>query len=165
MPTTAEANKDMCAHCFDVLLAHFGQCPEPSFPFDANIQCPLFVTLNILRRNEKRLRGCIGTLSERPLTDLNYFVISSAFRDKRFSPLEVHELTNLIISVSLLINYEPGEHYLDWEVKISPLSCLSQDLFYFFPSLPFFVLPPGGKTRSHHRIRSRWQNLFRHLSP
>lgn len=119
MTTLVEATADMCAYCFDVLLAQFGQDNSTPLhqPFDGNLVCPMFVTLNIIKRNQKQLRGCIGTLSARPLSDLNYFVHSSAFRDKRFSPLEFHELTNLSISVSLLVNYEQGANYLDWEVS------------------------------------------------
>lgn len=113
-----EATQEMCAYCFDVLVAHYEQNPEPNILFDTSLQCPMFVTLNTINRNEKRLRGCIGTLSPRPLTDLSYFAFSSAFRDKRFSPLEARELSSLAISVSLLVNYEPGQNYLDWEVMI-----------------------------------------------
>jgi AMME syndrome candidate gene 1 protein len=120
MTNRVEATPEMCAYCFDVLLAQFNQDNSTLHqPFDENLVCPMFVTLNIIKRNQKQLRGCIGTLSARPLSDLNYFVQSSAFRDKRFSPLEFHELTNLSISVSLLVDYEPGENYLDWEVFIS----------------------------------------------
>lgn len=110
------ANTDMCIYCFEVLLSHFGQCRLPEFPFDTSIDCPMFVTLDTLVRGERRLRGCIGTLSSRPLSDLNYFTLSSAFRDKRFPPLELQELSNLVLSVSLLVNYEHGQDYLDWEV-------------------------------------------------
>lgn len=123
MSSRVEATPEMCVYCFDVLLAQFNREDHSALPqpFDGTLTCPMFVTLNVIKRNRKQLRGCIGTLSQRPLSDLNYFVHSSAFRDQRFSPLEAHELTNLSISVSLLVDYEPGEHYLDWEVSCNRL--------------------------------------------
>lgn len=112
------ANVEMCVYCFEVLLSQFEQCTLPEFPFDTSLECPMFVTLDTIIRGERRLRGCIGTLSSRPLTDLRYFTLSSAFRDKRFSPLELREMSNLAIGVSLLVNYEQGQDYLDWEVYL-----------------------------------------------
>lgn len=113
------ANTEMCVYCFDVLVCHFRNDPKPSCPFDANAELPMFVTLNTVdKRNRTSLRGCIGSLSPRPLHDLSYFVMSSAFRDRRFSPLAHDELHNIELSVSLLVNYEDGAHYLDWEIDI-----------------------------------------------
>ncbi|KAK1382713.1 AMMECR1 domain-containing protein [Heracleum sosnowskyi] len=40
----------------------------------------------------------------------------SALRDRRFPPIQQKELPNLECTVSLLTNYEPDLHYLDWEV-------------------------------------------------
>lgn len=40
----------------------------------------------------------------------------SAFRDRRFDPIAAHEIPKLKCSVSLLVQYEDGEHHLDWEV-------------------------------------------------
>ena len=112
------ANTDMCIYCFDVLVCHFKNIASPACPF-GEVECPMFVTLNTVdHRNRASLRGCIGTLSPRPLSDLSYFVISSGFRDRRFSPLEEGELTNLQVCVSLLVNYENGRNYLDWDLEI-----------------------------------------------
>ena len=68
-------NSEMCSYCFEVLLSHFGQRSEPEFPFDSSIECPMFVTLDTVVRGERRLRGCIGTLSPRSLTNLNYLTL------------------------------------------------------------------------------------------
>jgi AMME syndrome candidate gene 1 protein len=111
------ANEDMCAYCFDVLVSHFNNKESPQYPFQ-DADCPMFVTLNTIDRNRKSLRGCIGTLSPRPLNEISYFVMSSAFRDKRFSPLVHDELRSLEVCVSLLVKYEDGSHYLDWEVGV-----------------------------------------------
>jgi AMMECR1 domain-containing protein len=119
------ATKEMCAYCFDTLISHFSGKELPPFPFDEITTCPMFVTLNIVRKTiwsseqEKELRGCIGSLSPRPLVDLSYFAKSSAFNDRRFSPLEERELSDLQICISLLVCYENGTNYLDWAVFIN----------------------------------------------
>lgn len=104
---------------------------------------PLFVTLNTLSRRGKSLRGCIGSLSPRPLSELKDYTYSrcerrldaplrygsdadflsllsvwfgSAFRDRRFHPLSESEIPTLEIGISLLVKYEKGDHCLDWEV-------------------------------------------------
>lgn len=113
------ANELMCAYCFDVLIAHFrGQ--RPSLPsFDCSLSVPMFVTLNTASKDSTlNLRGCIGTLQPKPLSSLADFTHSSAFRDRRFEPLLEYEISDLHISVSLLVNYEDIEYYLDWEVGV-----------------------------------------------
>lgn len=59
-----------------------------------------FVTLT----QQGQLRGCIGTLEARRslLADVKANAVSAAFRDPRFSPLTVAELTHTQIEVSLL---------------------------------------------------------------
>lgn len=112
------ASEEMCAYCFDVLVSHFDNKECPEYPLQIS-NCPMFVTLNsIVSTNQKSLRGCIGTLSPRPLHEMSYFVMSSAFRDRRFLPLVCDELSSLEICVSLLVNYEDGLHYLDWEIGL-----------------------------------------------
>mmetsp|Transcript_8628 Transcript_8628/g.8762 ORF Transcript_8628/g.8762 Transcript_8628/m.8762 type:complete len:205 (+) Transcript_8628:226-840(+) len=118
--TTTHANEMMCAYCFDVLIAHFrGQRPSLP-PFDGTVSVPMFVTLNSVSQKDSSLslRGCIGTLSPKPLSSLADFTHSSAFRDRRFEPLLEYEIASLEISVSLLVAYEDIEHYLDWEVGV-----------------------------------------------
>jgi len=111
------ASVEMCIYCFDVLHAHFKGQREPDFPFPKGVNCPMFITLNTIDRRGKSLRGCIGTLSARPLEDMSYFVMSSAFRDSRFSPLQEQEMSHLEVCVSLLVKYESASNYLDWEVR------------------------------------------------
>mmetsp|Transcript_23014 Transcript_23014/g.33670 ORF Transcript_23014/g.33670 Transcript_23014/m.33670 type:complete len:202 (-) Transcript_23014:236-841(-) len=112
------ASVEMCIYCFDVLHAHFKGQREPDFPFPKGVNCPMFITLNTIDRRGKSLRGCIGTLSARPLEDMSYFVMSSAFRDSRFSPLQEQEMSHLEVCVSLLVKYESASNYLDWEVGV-----------------------------------------------
>ena len=72
---------------------------------------PLFVTLKKAHRSgELSLRGCIGNLSPIPLSKLYEYALSSAFRDSRFSPLKKKELPSIVVSVSLLVQYEECEH-------------------------------------------------------
>ena len=43
---------------------------------------------------------------------------TSALRDRRFNPVESHELPTLQCGVSLLVQFEYGKDYLDWEVGV-----------------------------------------------
>lgn len=67
-------------------------------------RCGVFVTLNSLKRGEKRLRGCIGY--PYPTTPLAQAVIesaiSSATQDPRFHPLSADELDDVVFEVSVL---------------------------------------------------------------
>lgn len=78
---------------------------------------PLFVTWKI--GEDKRLRGCTGTFCVTPLHQgLSKFALSSALKDTRFSPVTRDELSQLHVSVSLLLNFETGRDYLDWTVGV-----------------------------------------------
>ena len=93
-------------------------------PFeDASLQCPMFITLKKGKDDGNgggggQLRGCIGTLSHKPLAAMRDYVHSSAFRDRRFKPLQQNELVDLQVCVSLLVNYEEASHCYDWVVGI-----------------------------------------------
>lgn len=116
------ANAEMCAHCFDVIVAKLNRHPTiPKMSTLDEVRCPLFVTLHIVNGRNKELRGCIGTLSPGTALSsaLQSYAISSAFKDNRFLPLEIAELDQIELSVSLLVQYEDGTDCLDW-VPIYP---------------------------------------------
>jgi len=79
---------------------------EPPLPASGNYADALtenratFVTLN----KQGQLRGCIGSLqAHRPLIeDVAHNAFAAAFRDSRFSPLQVDELPDVDIHISLL---------------------------------------------------------------
>lgn len=74
---------------------------------------------NSMREEDYDLRGCIGTLSPRPLkTAIQEYAITSAFRDRRFDPISRHELPFLRVGVSLLVNYEECKNCYDWVVGV-----------------------------------------------
>ena len=104
-------------HVFDHLRDTFdGKEPKP---FDGAGHCPFFVTLKKRTpHGEWVLRGCIGTLSARPLTHLGQYAHKSAFEDRRFDPLHEDELPQLQVSVSLLVGYEPAKSWDDWTVGL-----------------------------------------------
>lgn len=100
---------------------------------DPSIECPLFITWdksrpkrfpnNLLLHGKTdherifELRGCIGTLNPKPvLSSIGEYALTSALRDRRFQPMSVQEISQLRVAVSLLVNYEPCNHCLDWEV-------------------------------------------------
>ncbi len=94
-------------YCFDLLLAHFHNLSEPTPNFHLDYVCPMFVTWDkVLPKGGKRLRGCIGTIKPQPISFLRDYCHSSAFNDRRFSPIELMELPELQCSVSFLVCYE-----------------------------------------------------------
>jgi uncharacterized protein (TIGR00296 family) len=106
---------DMIYYCFDVLHSHLHNKQLEGRPGFTNKEFPLFVTWYIGR--EKRLRGCIGTFTPLSLHEgLREYAITSALRDTRFSPIGKDELAKLNCSVSLLTNFEPAQHWRDWEI-------------------------------------------------
>ncbi|KAI8867698.1 hypothetical protein GQ42DRAFT_149275 [Ramicandelaber brevisporus] len=113
-----ESTKEHCAYCFNVLEAHLrgrsaSSVPAPKFPND---KYPLFVTWKIAQ-SRYRLRGCIGNFSPLSLySGLREYAITSAIHDTRFNPISISELPRLLCSVSLLVNFEEGSNYLDWEI-------------------------------------------------
>lgn len=94
--------------------------------------CPLFVTWDKYRANVSgarraqigeggtfSLRGCIGTLTPRPLkTAIREYAVMSALKDTRFDPIHVDEIPHLRVAVSLLVDYEdcPHGNVHDWVV-------------------------------------------------
>jgi len=114
-----ECTVQHCVICFEALISAFNK--EDSIHSDNSLSVPMFVTLKKITGDGKIpsvLRGCIGTLTPRPLSDLGIFALKAAFEDKRFAPLEKNELQFCELSVSLLVNYELGKDYLDWDVSI-----------------------------------------------
>lgn len=112
------ANREMVVFCFDTLIAHYNhddQIPPPAFDDGEH---PLFVTWKkVINGGEPRLRGCIGTLEARALINgIKDYTLTSALKDRRFSPIQPKELPTLECTVSVLTNYETANNYLDWEV-------------------------------------------------
>ncbi|XP_074310793.1 uncharacterized protein At2g38710-like [Silene latifolia] len=112
------AKQEMAVYCFDTLVGHYNntdQIPPPAFD---DAQHPLFVTWKkVVNGGEPRLRGCIGTLEPRALINgFKDYALTSALRDRRFSPIQAKELPQLQCTVSVLTDYETATDYLDWEV-------------------------------------------------
>jgi AMME syndrome candidate gene 1 protein len=99
------------------------------------VECPLFVTWDKRKEQQQHhrrlscsgggsedhfeLRGCIGTLSPKPLaTSIGEYALISALRDRRFDPVSLHEIPHLRVAVSLLVLYEDCDHVHDWSVGI-----------------------------------------------
>ncbi|KRX44475.1 AMMECR1-like protein [Trichinella nativa] len=107
--------KDMVVFCFDVLHHFLHGNEPPKQPVFVNKEFPLFVTWEVGK--EKRLRGCIGTFASTNLHQgLREYALASAFKDNRFEPISTEEFCQLHCSVSLLMNFEVADDYLDWEV-------------------------------------------------
>jgi AMME syndrome candidate gene 1 protein len=112
--------------------------PTPAYAKDLPdpaVECPIFVTWEILRPSpgfpanlllggndnngqpEYDLRGCIGSLSPKPLIkSVGDYALTSALRDRRFQPVTAPEIPSLRVAVSLLVQYEACEDCFDWVV-------------------------------------------------
>eukprot|EP01136_Pigoraptor_vietnamica_P010433 Opistho-1_new@48043 len=121
-PQERVATEEMCAYCFDVVASELGEGPAPRKPSFSNLSYPLFVTWTMRDSKNKddwQLRGCIGTFSAQPLhAGLREYAETSAFRDRRFSPIHASELKRLKCGVSLLTNFETAKDYLDWKIGV-----------------------------------------------
>jgi uncharacterized protein (TIGR00296 family) len=73
---------------------------------------PFFVSIS----NGPTLRGCLGSLTPRPLTELHEWARKTAFADSRFRPLEASELPTSKLTVSLLHSHEPAASNDAWVV-------------------------------------------------
>ncbi|KAI8356630.1 AMMECR1 domain-containing protein [Choanephora cucurbitarum] len=115
---SSEVLEEHVDYCFGVLEAHLKQqsIPEPSFQ---NNSYPLFITWHKKTEDGLTLRGCIGNFKPMPLHEgLKDYALISALRDYRFSPITLSELPLLTCAVSLLVNFEKAEDYLDWEIGV-----------------------------------------------
>lgn len=116
-PTDVRSTAEHCAHCFDVLLAHFDGMEPPRPEFEDEV-CPLFITwkkLSSRTADQYKLRGCIGTLEPKRLTTaVAEYAIVSSLRDRRFIPICPEEVEVLKCTVSLLSNFERMARWGDW---------------------------------------------------
>lgn len=100
-------------------VAYISELPNKS------IECPIFVTWEKRRTNLNgssrpyELRGCIGSLSPKPLvSSVGDYALTSALGDRRFSPVTLSEVPRLRVSISLLVKYEECEDCYDWKVGV-----------------------------------------------
>lgn len=118
-----QASSEMCILCFDVLISTLQKQKIQSYlenfkrgEIHAMTCCPLFVTW--LKGEEKDLRGCIGTFdSSKPIYEvLSRYAVVSALQDDRFEPVEMSEINDLHVNVSLLTQFEEISDCYDWVV-------------------------------------------------
>ena len=102
---------------------------------------------------EAVLRGCQGTLLfgdfEANLFPLGYTlrqmsIISAAF-DNRFFPIQLEELENLMVEISVLNNFEPISDPYDWDIETHglTLSITADEQLYQSTYLPRVALEGG----------------------
>jgi len=130
-------------HCFDVLYCELTEATPIEPPFE-DLKYPLFVTWNTRSSRAGggvRLRGCIGTFEPVPLKEgLAEYALISAFKDRRFAPIQEKELPKLECGISLLTDFEDAENYLDWTVG-------KHGIYITFPDpLTLPVPPPQSST-------------------
>ncbi|CAH8670833.1 unnamed protein product [Schistosoma curassoni] len=118
LSTPGVVRHEMCYFCFDVLHNHLRNIEPPPAPKTfPNSSYPLFVTWTYGK--EEKLRGCIGTFTAMNIhSGLREYAINSAIKDSRFSPITEEEFPHLTCSVSLLLNFEEGKNYQDWQIGV-----------------------------------------------
>jgi len=113
------------SYCFDTIISELGSGPDDPHPTPTvpDEQYPLFVSWHRKPKSSKKnddyyeLRGCIGTFSPMFLLEgLKQYALTSAFKDKRFEPVELDEVPHLRCSVSVLIDFLEADDCYDWEV-------------------------------------------------
>jgi uncharacterized protein (TIGR00296 family) len=123
---------DISYYCFDVLLDHLEGGKRSRLKQHAAFykvplhrEFPLFVTwkLEEVSTVSHRLRGCIGTFKPMRLDEgLKTYVLASALEDRRFSPIRLDEVSQLVCVVSLLVDFEPATTWRDWEIGVHGIS-------------------------------------------
>ena len=78
--------------------------PIEDAPVITQEKCGVFVTLNMVNGNEKKLRGCIGLpYPVKPLiAAVQESADSAAFSDPRFPPVQKTEMNQIVVEVSVL---------------------------------------------------------------
>ena len=124
-----ETKTSILSYCF-ANLKHFlesrGEILEPPAELNQLGSFPLYVTY---LKNED-LRGCKGTslfgdFEQRlkPLGDyLKATSLLSAMNDSRFDPMQVSELPDLSVSISILHSFEHIDDAFDWEIGVHGLT-------------------------------------------
>jgi len=97
------------ADCEKVLFKEYSDQDIPVL--QETLTC--FVTLYTLENDDRRLRGCIGTVEARSgetlLENLISNSIMAAFKDSRFEPLQEKDLATTLIEISILSQPRPIE--------------------------------------------------------
>lgn len=118
-------------HAFDALYCSLTRA-KPVPPTFKDDKYALFITWNTVgRRGDHRLRGCIGNFTPMPIREgIAEYALISAFEDSRFRPIQRSELEKLQCVVSLLVDFEDAEDYLDWTVGVHGIHISFQHPFY-----------------------------------
>jgi uncharacterized protein (TIGR00296 family) len=112
------ASTDMVAFCFQVLIHKLradGQTLAIPLTLPAVNVGGMFVTWET---SDGNLRGCIGSLSELPLSDLEKFSLRASLEDSRFAPISISEVPGLVCHVSILHSFEKCNGARDWTIGV-----------------------------------------------
>ncbi|XP_050423625.1 nuclear protein AMMECR1 [Adelges cooleyi] len=116
-PVEKITSPEMGYFCFDTLYSYLNSLEPPKNPDFTNDPFPLFVTWEIGK--DKKLRGCIGTFNSIALhSGLREYAITSAMKDSRFRPISNDEINRLHVTVSILLHFEEGKDFNDWEIGV-----------------------------------------------
>ncbi|KAF9979097.1 AMME syndrome candidate protein 1 protein [Actinomortierella ambigua] len=114
--------KEHALFAFDCLVASYQQRAPLRPEFDNN-KYPVFVSWHknaqspTGEESELELRGCIGNFKAEPLIkNLSEYAVISARQDSRFEEIAYSELKDMNCTVSILLNFDDAENYLDWEI-------------------------------------------------
>ena len=110
------ASTDMVAYCFQVLIHRLRADPlaVPRTLPAVNVG-GMFVTWET---HDGNLRGCIGSLSELPLSSLEDYALRASLEDSRFAPISLAEVPQLVCHVSILHSFEKCRGAHDWTIGV-----------------------------------------------
>ncbi|KER21924.1 LOW QUALITY PROTEIN: hypothetical protein T265_14977 [Opisthorchis viverrini] len=153
--------REMCYYCLDVLHRHLYKAdpPKPPITFpnapyvsDTGLDGLQSAFCHVdpwKRRKLTRVRWNVQCLEySSRLAGVRHYKVSclsaislteSAMRDSRFAPITEDEFPHLTCSVSLLLHFEEGKHYQDWQ-------SINRSAVAFFRYLA--AMPPEGSTRA-----------------
>ncbi len=115
-----QATPVMATLCFKYLKEYLDGNGEDGFnstskPEEEQFVEGLFITWETLTGD---LRGCIGSLREMPLSNMQEYAITSSQHDTRFSPIRISEMRRLQCKVSILHTMERCCHSKDWTIGV-----------------------------------------------
>jgi uncharacterized protein (TIGR00296 family) len=116
--TDVLATVDMVALCFHTLINHLNGVHAPTDDLDPLQSAQVGGMFVTWETTQGGLRGCIGSLSELPLSRLTEYAIRSSQQDSRFHPIRMHELPNLACHVSILHSFENCHTPHSWTVGL-----------------------------------------------
>lgn len=98
---------------FDTLINYFYNDHQIIEMKDTDLNFPIFLTWNY----NNKLRGCLGTFNSLNLiSGIKQYTLLSAFKDKRFYPIDANLFSGLSCSISVLFNFTNQSNWNEFKI-------------------------------------------------